>query len=160
MRHFADSGVSRGQRNRVTLSLFSVFYTVAATLFFQVASHEVNTVPDTPIHRIYGSAGNGTRDLLNSSQELWTLDHRGGPIFKTHYTYIYIDKVIMCLTSCWTERTGTITKKRIGRMVSSGMLRHVALVRTGVLEAASAFFIRMTRISELGTILAAACVGC
>jgi hypothetical protein len=39
-------------------------------------------------------------------------------------------------------------------MVSSGMLRHVALVRTNVTEEPSAPFIRVTRIGELGTILA------
>jgi hypothetical protein len=40
-------------------------------------------------------------------------------------------------------------------MVSSGMLRRVALVRTDVLEETSASFIRVTRIGELGTTLAA-----
>jgi hypothetical protein len=39
-------------------------------------------------------------------------------------------------------------------MASSGMLRHVALVRTVVLEELNAFFIRVTRIGELGTTLA------
>jgi hypothetical protein len=39
-------------------------------------------------------------------------------------------------------------------MASSGMLRHVALVRTDVSEELSASFIRVTRIGELGTMLA------
>jgi hypothetical protein len=39
------------------------------------------------------------------------------------------------------------------RMASSGMLRHVALVRTDISEELSASFIKVTRIGELGTIL-------
>jgi hypothetical protein len=42
----------------------------------------------------------------------------------------------------------------VRRMASSWMLHLVALVRTDVLEELSAFFIRVTRISELGTTLA------
>jgi hypothetical protein len=38
--------------------------------------------------------------------------------------------------------------------VSSGMLRRVALVRTDISEELSAYFIRVTRIGELGAILA------
>jgi hypothetical protein len=38
-----------------------------------------------------------------------------------------------------------------GRMVSSGMLRRVALVRTDVSDEPSASFIRVTRIDELVT---------
>jgi hypothetical protein len=37
-------------------------------------------------------------------------------------------------------------------MASSGMLRHVALVRTDVSEERSASFIRMTKIGGLGTL--------
>jgi hypothetical protein len=40
-------------------------------------------------------------------------------------------------------------------MASSGMLRRVALVRTDVSEEPSAYFIRVTRIGELGTTQAA-----
>jgi hypothetical protein len=40
-------------------------------------------------------------------------------------------------------------------MASSGMLRRVALVRTDDSEEPSASFIRVTRIGELGTTLAA-----
>jgi hypothetical protein len=39
-------------------------------------------------------------------------------------------------------------------MASSGMLRRVTLVRTGVSEELSTSFIRVTRIGELGTTLA------
>jgi hypothetical protein len=39
-------------------------------------------------------------------------------------------------------------------MVSSGMSRRVALVRTGVSEELSTSFIRVTRIGQLGTTLA------
>jgi hypothetical protein len=45
-------------------------------------------------------------------------------------------------------------KHRNPRMVSSGMLRRVALVITDVSEELSASFIRATRIGELGTTLA------
>jgi hypothetical protein len=40
-------------------------------------------------------------------------------------------------------------------MASSGMLRRVALVRTNVSEELSLSFIRVTRIGELGTTIAA-----
>jgi hypothetical protein len=45
--------------------------------------------------------------------------------------------------------------RRFQRMVSSGMLRRVALVRTDVSEEPSASIIRVTRIGELGTTLVA-----
>jgi hypothetical protein len=42
----------------------------------------------------------------------------------------------------------------VRRMLSTGMLRRVGLVRTDVSEELSASFIRVTRICELGTTLA------
>jgi hypothetical protein len=47
-----------------------------------------------------------------------------------------------------------IKQVSIGRMVSSGTLRRVALVRTDVSEELSASIIRVTKIGELGTTLA------
>jgi hypothetical protein len=47
-----------------------------------------------------------------------------------------------------------LEQKYIKRMVSSGILRSVALVRTDVTEELSAPFIRVTRIGELGTLAA------
>jgi hypothetical protein len=46
------------------------------------------------------------------------------------------------------------SRQWLWRMLSSGTLRHVALVRTDVSEERSASFIRVTRIGELGTTLA------
>jgi hypothetical protein len=44
----------------------------------------VDPVPDPMLLRKSGRAGNGTRNLWVSRQELWPLDHRGV------YIYIYI----------------------------------------------------------------------
>jgi hypothetical protein len=49
---------------------------------------------------------------------------------------------------------GICIKFPVLRIMSSGMLRRVALVRTYVPEELSASFIRVTRIGELGTTLA------
>jgi hypothetical protein len=70
--------------------------------------------------------------------------------------------------SCETSRLPSFLENRLRGMVSSGMLRRVALVRTYVSEEFSASFIKVPRIDELGTTLAvtsnrrthAACVGC
>jgi hypothetical protein len=53
--------------------------------FFQVASQLysrgwVDPVPDPLLPRKSTRAGNPTRDLWICSQELWSLDHRGGPV--------------------------------------------------------------------------------
>jgi DNA-binding TFAR19-related protein (PDSD5 family) len=49
------------------------------------------------------------------------------------------------------EEIDVHANKQRKRIVSSGMLSRVALVRTDVSEELSAYFIRMTRIGELGT---------
>jgi hypothetical protein len=51
--------------------------------------------------------------------------------------------------SLWDE---CLLNNSVKRMESSGMLRHVALVRTNVLEELSVSFIGVTRIGELGTL--------
>jgi hypothetical protein len=54
------------------------------------------------------------------------------------------DAYCLYLRSC-SSRTG------IGKMVSSGLLRRVTLVRTDVSEEPGTSFIRVTKIGELGT---------
>jgi hypothetical protein len=49
----------------------------------------------------------------------------------------------------------TVKPCEFRRMVSSGLLRRVALVRTDVSEKLGASFIRVTKIGELGTTQAA-----
>jgi hypothetical protein len=67
--------------------------------------------------------------------------HKG---IRTWITYTYVTSVPI-----WWKQ-----KRKLKRMVSSGMLHHVALVRTDVSEELSASFIRVTRLGELGTTLA------
>jgi hypothetical protein len=63
-------------------------------------------------------------------------------------------------SSCSHARFSVFQPAITGRMASSGMLRHMALVRTDISEELSASIIRVTRIAELGTVAVTACVGC
>jgi hypothetical protein len=81
------------------------------------------------------------------------------------------EKYVLRCGALWFGRSLSFGKiYYLRKMVSSGMLRRVALVRIDVSEELSVSFIRITRIGELGTTLAvwydmvyhffAACVGC
>jgi hypothetical protein len=74
--------VPRGQRDG-SLRPYSRFSRQEPLLLFQVAPQLysrgwVDPVPDPLL--FFGSAGNRTRDPCICSQELWPLDHRGGPV--------------------------------------------------------------------------------
>jgi hypothetical protein len=69
------------------------------------------------------------------------------------FSYIWdLTSWYVLFTSGWTILR--FLWRWLWRMASSGMLRHVALVRTDVSEDLSSSFIRVTRIGELGTTLA------
>jgi hypothetical protein len=81
-----------------------------------------------------------------------SLNH-GRPITACHSRSIYLEA-----EGGLNSRNGAVTalwRKDALRMVSSGMLRRVTLVRTDVSEGLSASFIRVIRICELGTMHAA-----
>jgi hypothetical protein len=69
-----------------------------------------------------------------------------------HYEYHTVNGANF--SSFWTERTD-VNHEKWWRIVSSGLLRRVALVRTDVSEEPGASFIRVTKIGELGTTQAA-----
>jgi Ca2+/Na+ antiporter len=79
---FADREVSRDQRDGTPTADDLAFLDRSCHFFFQLAPHLsswgwLNPVPDPPLFRKSGSAGNLTRHLWICSQELWP-DHRGG----------------------------------------------------------------------------------
>jgi hypothetical protein len=61
----------------------------------------------------------------------------------------------ICYHQSWTFCKKNVNFRIYRRMVSSGLLRRVALVRTDVSEEPGASFIRATKIGELGTTQAA-----
>jgi translation initiation factor 2 beta subunit (eIF-2beta)/eIF-5 len=61
---------------------------------------------------------------------------------------------VALIVRAYVESYRELSKEELlSRLVFSGMLRRVALVRTDVLEEHSASFIKVTRIGELGTTL-------
>jgi hypothetical protein len=52
----------------------------------------MDPVPDSLLLRKFGSAGNRTRDLWVSSQELFPLDHRGGLLSVTEFSIMLCPK--------------------------------------------------------------------
>jgi hypothetical protein len=82
---FADRWLSRGQRGESLTAVNLSFLDWSRYFFLQVAPHLssrgwVDPVPDPLLLRKFSSAGNQTRDICVCSQELWPLDHRGGPL--------------------------------------------------------------------------------
>jgi hypothetical protein len=53
-----------------------------------------------PTTQKIGSAGNQTRDLWICSQELWSLDHRGGPFLSHDLENLYAE-VVSCLRAAY-----------------------------------------------------------
>jgi hypothetical protein len=63
----------------------------------------------------------------------------------------YISSMKMNIVAC-VQTLRNLYYYSVWRMASSGMLHHLALVRTDVSEEFGASFIRVTRIGELGTL--------
>jgi hypothetical protein len=57
----------------------------------------MDPVPDPLLLRKCGSAGNPTRDLWDSNQELWPLDHRDGLTFIIALCYYYYCDVVFSI---------------------------------------------------------------
>jgi hypothetical protein len=88
---FVDRGVSRGQGCGFTTVVNLSFLDRSRYFSFKyllIYPHKgwVDPVPDPPLHRKYGSAGNRARDLWVRSQEVWSLDHRGG-LVRNYFMY-------------------------------------------------------------------------
>jgi hypothetical protein len=79
---FAVRGVSLGQHTgptAINLSFLGRCLRSFIHVFPQLSCRcWLDPVPNPPLLRKSGRAGNRTRNLLNCSQKLWLLDHRGG----------------------------------------------------------------------------------
>jgi hypothetical protein len=81
---------------------------------------------------------------------LWTVEYGATTFYANMKWHDKKDEVILCAQSLKLYKS----HKNVCRMPSSGMLRHVALVRTDVSEELGTSTIRMTKIGELGATLA------
>jgi hypothetical protein len=82
---FVDKRVSLGQRGKSAKTVNISFLGRSRYFFLQAAPQLssrgwVDSVPDPIVFRKSCSGGNRNRDLRVYSQELWSLDHRGGPV--------------------------------------------------------------------------------
>jgi hypothetical protein len=95
--------------------------------------------------------------LQSRSGRYGSIMHRVMPRNWAVLTYrdVFDEKRIQIKKSIFHEFLNLLNSVDQWRMASSGMLRRVALARTNVSEELSASFIRVTRIGELGTTLAA-----
>jgi hypothetical protein len=90
----------------------------------------------------------------------WDIETQFGPRKETYYvsatepSQLMLSRLeVFTSVTIWREPYSYNEVSERWRTVSSGMLRRVAPVRTDVSEELSASFIRVTRISELGTTL-------
>jgi hypothetical protein len=95
--------------------------------------------------------------MLTCEQKLCSGTRSEGLGFNIFYVQASFNPPIEDLNrdSLWeSNRKANEVRIMLRRMASPGMLRRVALVRADVSEELSAFFIRVTRMGELGTSLA------
>jgi hypothetical protein len=83
---FVDRGMSRGQRGG-SLTVLNLSFLSSSSSFI-LAKAEWTPFQTHCYWEKSGSAGNRTRDLCVSSQELWPLDQRGGH-FTTKVNFIW-----------------------------------------------------------------------
>jgi hypothetical protein len=113
---FVDRGVSSGQRGGSSTVVNLSYLDQSRYISFQyllIYSHKgwVDHIPDPLLLRKSGSAGNRTRDLWVSSQELWLPDYRGGRKYTTGRIKCAISEyylhctLLACLQTCKTITT-------------------------------------------------------
>jgi hypothetical protein len=94
--------------------------------------------------------------LLRSYLRTTWSERLDGTVWEAQHSWMHADNVdiINCFRVCFSSKYIGQHKVVSSRMVSSGMLRRVAIVSTDVSVELGASFIRVTRIGELETTLA------